>query len=113
MLTQANRTGFTQTANNLFISKDPAATLIYTFDWSQWLDSADTISTAEYSVVARRNDPAPVVIESEGVDGVDKTYVELSGGQQDKSYVVACTVTTVNGLVDKREFRLNVEARTA
>jgi hypothetical protein len=39
--------------------------------------------------------------------------VELSGGQVDKSYVIACAVTTTNGLVDKRQFNLVVESRYA
>lgn len=114
MLINANRTGFEQTANALWISKDVQAQLIYTFDWSQWLEGADTISTVEYSVAARRNDPTPIVIEDEGISDNDtKTYVELSGGQLDKAYIVSCKVTTTNDLIDSRTFRIQVESRTA
>lgn len=109
-----NRSGFEQTNYGLTIDKDVEARLIYTFDWSSWLEDADTIATAAYSVAARRNDPTPVVIESSGItDANTDTYVELSGGQADKTYIVTCKVTTANGLVDRRSFRLNVVARSA
>jgi hypothetical protein len=107
-----NRTGFLQTNTGLEIDKDTEAQLTYTFDWSQWLPSGDGVSTIDYSVAARRNDPTPVVIETSGVDG-DNTYVELSGGQANKVYIVTAKVTTSNGLIDRRNFRLNVLARGA
>lgn len=114
MLTTANRTGFEPTANALWISKDVDAQLIYTFNWANWLEGADTLSAVEYSVAARRNDPTPIVIEDEGLDGTNtKSYVELSGGQLDKAYIVTCKVTTTNGLIDSRNFRIQVEARSA
>ena len=106
------RGGFVQTNDYLVIAKDVEAQLIYTFDWSSWLATGDGIATAEYTVGARRNEPTPIVIESQGVDG-DNTYVELSGGAEDKTYIVTCKVTTTDGLVDRRSFRVNVEARSA
>ena len=107
-----NRTGFEKTSTGLQITKDPEAQLTYTFDWGTWLETGDGISTVDYTVAARRNDPTPPTIESEGITG-NKTYVELSGGQTDKTYIVTCKVTTDNGLVDRRNFRMKVESRSA
>jgi len=109
-----NRSGFTQTANGLEIDKAESAQLIYTFDWSDWLNEGDTIISAVYEVKARRNDPAPVVINSQGV-GPDNlsTYVELSQGQSGKTYTVSALITTDNGLIDSRNFSLNVVDRSA
>lgn len=107
-----NRTGFDQTSTGLEIVKDTEAQLIYTFDWSEYLATGDSLSTAVYSVAARRNDPTPVVIESEGITG-DKTYVELSGGQDEKIYIVTCKITTTDGITDRRNFRLKVLTRSA
>jgi hypothetical protein len=109
-----NRTGFEQTNYGVNISKDVQARLTYTFDWSEWLDTGDTISTVDYEVAARRNDPTPIVKQSEGItgDGLN-TYVELSGGQEDKVYIVTARVTTANGLIDRRNFRIHVENRSA
>jgi hypothetical protein len=111
MLPNANRTGFVTTNSTVYIDKDPEAQLKYTFDWSEWLEN-DSIVSVEYTAAARRNDPEPIVIEDQGVQG-DLTYVELSGGQLNKSYIISALVTTANGLIDRREFRVNVVNRSA
>jgi hypothetical protein len=104
--------GFQLTDNQLWISKDPSARLFYTFDWSEWLASNDSLSIAEYDIAARINDPLPLALESSGIDG-KKTYIELSGGQVGKSYTVSVTVTTSDGLIDRRSFKVRVENRSA
>jgi hypothetical protein len=106
------RSGFTQTIQGLTINKDTEARLIYTFDWSQWLPQGDTISTALYTVTARANDPDPLAIHSQGRTTTN-TYVELKEGQEGKNYTVTCKVTTANGLIDRRNFRVKVLARSA
>jgi len=106
------RSGFTQTIQGLTIQKDTEAQLVYTFDWSQWLPSGDTIAVSLYTVQARANDPDPLIIESQGTQG-DLTYVELSNGQEGKTYTVTCKITTTNGLIDRRNFRVKVLARSA
>lgn len=109
-----NRTGFEQTNYGLQIEKDVAAQLIYTFDWSSWLPTNDTISTVSYSAAARRNDPTPITIVSEGIaDSNTDTYVELSGGQVGKVYIITADITTTDGLRDRRNFRVNVTNRSA
>jgi len=114
MTQTVNRSGFEQTNYGLYISKDVEAQLIYTFDWSEWLDSGDTVDAVEYTVAARRNDPTPIVAESSGKTGDSlSTYIEISGGQVDKTYVVSCKVTTANGLIDKRNFQMKVVERSA
>lgn len=107
-----NRTGFIQTPLGLEVNKDVEGQLVYTFQWSDWLPDGDSLSAVDYTVAARRNDPTPVTIESSGITGT-KTYVELAGGQQDKTYIVTAKVTTTDGIVDRRNFRLNVLERTA
>lgn len=108
-----NRSGFVVTNTGLEIDKDPEAQLSYTFDWSNWVETGDTISTVEYTVAARRNDPTPPTIDTSGVSGSYKTFVTLSGGQVNKTYIVTAKVTTGDGLVDRRNFRLNVLNRSA
>ena len=108
-----NRNGFQVTNTGLNIDKDVDAQLTYTLDWVNWLEGSDTIASVEFSAAARRNDPTPISIESSGVSADTKTYVELSGGQVDKTYIITCKVTTADGLVDRRAFRVNVLARQA
>ena len=109
-----NRTGFQMTNTGLVIDKDTQAQLVYTFDWSNYLDAGDTIAAVEYTVAARRNDPTPITIEASGLaDSNTDTFVELAGGQEDKTYIVTCKITTSNGIVDRRSFRINVLDRQA
>lgn len=105
--------GFQLIENQLWISKDPEAQLFYTFDWHEWLSPTDTIVSETYTIAARVNDPNPLVMLSEGIDSDVKTYIELSGGQLGKSYAVSVTVTTANGLIDRRTFKVKVEQRSA
>jgi hypothetical protein len=108
-----NRTGFEQTNYGLYVTKDPAAELTYTLDWSEWLEDGDTVSTATWSVRARRNDPTPVNVVNNGIANSTETYVTLSGGQADKNYVVTVEIDTANGLTDSRYFTLQVKERPA
>lgn len=109
-----NRTGFNQTSSGLSIEKDVEAQLTYTFNWSDWLPQGDTLATVEYSAAARRNDPTPLTIVTSGItDGNTDSYVELAGGQADKTYIVTAKITTSDGLVDRRSFRVNVTNRSA
>ena len=107
-----NRTGFQQTNTGLVIDKDSQAQLTYTFDWSEWLNDNDTIATVEYDVAARRNDPAAMVIVTSGQTDT-QTYVEVSGGAEGKVYIVTSKIVTANGLIDRRNFRINVVSRSA
>lgn len=106
-------TGFEQTVQGLTIKKDTEARLFYTFDWSEWLPTGDSISAVVYSIQARVNDPDPLINRSSGVQSGVRTYIELSDGQEGKVYTVTARVTTANGLIDRRNFRVKVEARSA
>jgi hypothetical protein len=106
------RSGFEQTVQGLTIEKDSEAKLSYTFDWSEWLPQGDSLASADYTITARANDPDPLVKVSQGIQG-NKTYIELSDGQLGKSYIVTAKVITVDGLIDRRNFRVKVLARSA
>jgi|TARA_R110000803_G_scaffold202735_1_gene268003 hypothetical protein len=109
-----NRSGFFQTNTGLEIDKDVEAVMIYTFDWSTWLDTGDTIATVVYTAAARINDPTPIVVVDSGItDSNSDTYVKLSGGQVNKTYVVTAKVVTGNAVTDRRNFRVKCVARAA
>lgn len=111
MLKNANRTGFVITNTTSFIDKDPLAILIYTFDWTDWLEG-DVVVLVNYTAVARRNDPEPIEIIDQGAQG-NTTFVKLSGGQLNKSYTITADIITANGLRDRRDFRVNIVNRSA
>ena len=105
-------TGFYQTLQGLTIDKDTEAVLFYNFEWADWLPTGDALSTVAYSITARANDPDPLVIISSGIAGT-KTFVELKEGQEGKSYIVTARITTTDGNIDRRYFRVKVQARSA
>ena len=106
-------TGFQKDTQGVWIAKDPVAQLVYVFDWSDWLPEGDTLASVNYTLQVRANDPEPLVRESQGVQSGTKTYVELSGGQVGKIYTVTAEITTVDAIIDRRNFRVKVENRSA
>lgn len=104
--------GFVQTIAGLQISKDPEAKLTYTFDWVNWLPTGDSLSTVDYTIQARANDPDPLLEVTSGIQGT-KTYITLDEGQVGKTYTVYCKVVTADGLEDRRFFKCKVENRSA
>ena len=104
--------GFVQTIQGLQISKDPEAKLTYSLDWAQWLEAGDSIVSATWTVVARANDPDPLLKVTDGIQGT-KTFITLDEGQVGKSYTVYCKIVTDDGLEDRRFFKVKVEDRSA
>lgn len=104
--------GFTQTTQGLQIEKDTEAQLTYAFDWVDWLESGDTLASVTYNITARANDPDPLLIVNSGILGT-RTFVELKEGQEGKSYIVTARITTTDGNIDRRYFRVKVQARSA
>lgn len=107
------KTGYEQDTLGAWIKKDPQAELIYSMDWSEWLPQGDTLASVSYSLQVRANDPQPLIKSNEGVQSGTISFVELSGGQVGKTYTVTAAITTTDGLLDRRSFRLKVENRSA
>lgn len=108
------KTGYQADTIGSWIAKDPASTLTYVLDWSQWLAVGEVLTASTYALQVRANDPQPLVKVSEAFDPIDgTTSVTLSGGQAGKVYTVTATITTSESNVDRRSFRVKVENRTA
>jgi hypothetical protein len=85
--------------------KDPTATLDYAFNWTAWLQSGETISTAVVTV------PAGITLSTlAAINGGIVTFW-LSGGTLDQVYEIACTITTSQGRTDSRSFPLTIFMR--
>lgn len=105
-------TGFKKDVKGSYIVKDPGTEIIYSIDWSQWLETSDDLATSTFTVVDIVGDAANLTISSQGINAVDQqTYVELAGGTAGETYTVKNTITTDNGITDVRRFRVRVEDR--
>lgn len=103
--------GFEYINKQLTIVKDADAELLYSLDWTEWLNG-DLIAAVEHTIQARLNDPKPLIMVSDGISD-NKTYIILRSGQVTKSYLVTAKVTTQAGFVERRNFKVNVENRSA
>jgi len=84
--------------------KDPDAVLDYAVDWSDWLETGETISSHDVTV------EAGLTKDSDGESGGIVT-IWLSGGTVNTSYRVAVEITTSSVRTDERSFRVRVAER--
>lgn len=84
--------------------KDPDAVLDYGFDWSDWLATDETISSATWTV-------PDGITEDSTERSTTATKVWLSGGTVGSEYTVACKVVTSDGRTDERSFVVEVVNR--
>jgi hypothetical protein len=87
---------------NYFV-KDPNATLDYSVDWTDWLDT-DTISGVAWTV--------PAGITQTAVAATTKVAtIWLSGGTAGQSYDLICRITTAGGRIDDRTISIMVREK--
>lgn len=84
--------------------KDPDAVLDYTWDWSAWLASGETITSADVTV------PTGIVKNSDSHTTTTVT-AWLSGGTDGTGYRVTCRVTTSQGRTDDRSITISCHQR--
>lgn len=82
--------------------KDPSAVLDYTVDWSQWLDTGDTITTSTWVIA-----PTGLTQQSAASTPTAAT-VWLSGGTLGITYTVTNRITTAQGRDDARTLLIQV-----
>ena len=108
-----SQTGFQKDIQGHWIPKDPAAILVYTLDWTEWLATGTTVTTSAWTVETITGDASPLARVSDGIQTGTKTYIELRLGTAPNLYTVTNTVTTSDGEVDRRRFKVKVMERYA
>lgn len=89
-------------------TKDPDATLDWTFNWSAWLDGSETITSYDVNVPTGITLGSGVHAPSQA-DGV-VTYW-LSGGTLHSSYRITCHIKTSEGREDDRTMQIAISER--
>jgi hypothetical protein len=105
-------TGFKTDREGSYIVKDPQSKLDYSIDWSQWLSTEDVIVNSVFTISTIANDPAPITNQGTFTSN-EIASVILSGGTIGNIYTITNTITTSNGLIDERFFRIVVRDKTA
>ncbi len=85
-------------------TKQPAEVLDYDIDYTDWLETGDTI--ASKTVTAETG----LTVDSSAIWGADKKVkVWLSGGTDATTYKVTVTIVTVAGCTKEDEFRMKIK----
>ena len=87
--------------------KDPDAILDYTFNWSPWLNTGDSIQSGSFIITGQDSD----LVQS-GTDIKDRAAVVLlSGGTVGNIYSITSRIITVDGLKDDRTKTITISER--
>lgn len=86
-------------------AKDPTSSVDYSFDWSGWLTSSETINSATWSI-----DPAGPGAPTLGteINAASTRGIYVSGGLAGHRYRLSCRVETDAGRVAERSLTLRV-----
>lgn len=85
--------------------KSPDAVLDYAFDFTAWLATNETISTATISV------PTGITLYQAAQISAGVVTFWLSGGTSGNFYPIECTISTSQGRTDSRSFQLTCQQR--
>lgn len=107
----ATLTGFLKDNDGVYINKDEDAVLTYSLDWSDWLPSGSTITANSFTVETLAGDTDALTKVSQSNTNT-VTTVKLSGGTAGKIYKVYNTITITGSLIERRYFRIKVQARS-
>ncbi len=109
----ATLTGYKRDTEGLYIDKDPEAVLIYTFDWSNWLASGESITTSNWTIDAISGDADPLTVDSSIIHSNNKqTIITLSGGTEGNIYSVYNTIVTDESETERKFFRIVCKKRS-
>ena len=113
----ANLTGFRSDNAGLFATKDPASNIQYGLDFTDYLASGDTVSSATVAISTVTGDAAPLQLPTSAIADVNITggtlvNVRVSGGSVQNVYTIKITIVTQQGDTDARSFRVIVQEKT-
>jgi len=109
----ATLTGYKRDSESLYIDKDPEATLIYTFDYSNWLGTGEQITTSNWTIDAISGDTDALTVSASIIaTGNKKTVITLTGGTAGNIYTARNTIITDDSQTERKFFRIVCEQRS-
>ena len=92
------------------VTKDPNASLVYTFNWADWLVGAATISTSTFTITGP---DAALTKDNETIPtGSTTAQVRLLGGTLGKTYTLTCRVVTNESPAQTEDASIRVTIRS-
>lgn len=93
------------------VRKDPDASVVYTWDWTDWLEDAATIDSF---AIAVEGPDALLTVDNDAISGASKMVtMRLVAGTVGKRYRVRCRITTdeTPAQIDDRSIWVQVAQR--
>ena len=99
----------------IFIQKDPTANITYGLDFSDYVESGDAVASAVVTIETITGDASPLAHPTgAGTDvaiNSNLVSIRVKDGTAGNVYNIGVKITTNNGNVDSRHFRIVVEDR--
>lgn len=109
----ANLTGFQRDNTGLYIVKDSQANVQYALDFTDYLQTGHTISSAVVTIQAITGDASPLAHPTNAATDVVITNpvvnIRLRNGTDGYIYNIRCKIVTSGGDTDARHFRIVVK----
>ena len=107
-------TGFNKDSQGIFIVKDPTANVAYTLDWSEYLTSGVSITSAVVTIQTHSGDTSALAQPTSAGTDINissgtKVSMRFHNGEAGKVYNIATKVVTDAGDTDTRHFRVVVK----
>lgn len=112
----SNLTGFKRDNNGLYVEKDKDANVQYGLDFTDYLNSGDSVSSATVTISTISGDATPLAFPTNAATDVLITggvlvNIRLEGGSNGNIYTIKCVITTSQGDTDARSFRIVVKEK--
>ena len=112
----ANLTGAFRDNKSLFFVKDTNSNLQFGLDFTDYLKSSDSISSATATISTVSGDSAPLRLPTDAstdvtVSGGNTVFIRLTGGSVQNIYTIKITIVTSQGDTDSRSFRIEVQEK--
>jgi hypothetical protein len=112
----ANLTGYKRDNVSLYITKDPDSNVQYGLDFTDYLNTGDSVSSASVTISTVSGDSAPLAFPTNEATDVLITggvlvNIRLEDGTAGNIYTIKATIVTSQGDTDARSFRIKVEEK--
>ena len=109
----ANLTGFKKDQDGLYIDKSPSSNIQYGLDFTDYLNTGDSLSSVTVTIGTITGDAAPLAFPTNAGTDVSisgtKAILRVSAGTAGNIYPIEVKIVTADGDTDSRHFRLIVK----
>jgi hypothetical protein len=88
--------------------KTPAERKRYALDYSNWLDTGETVNGSSFAISPTTG--TPLYIDGQAIVGGTQLSFYVNGGLDQNDYLVTVTITTTGGQTKQDTLTINVRA---